>query len=250
MNLMENLTKLFQVDKQVRGLRSRLESAQRYRDAQQRHLDEIDLRGEELQTRTRHVKAKIANLETEGASLDEQLEKFRGDLNSAATNKQYTAVLTELNTVKEARSKIDDSILAEMDQLEEIDAQLAEVAAQREERAKVLAVAAAQLQEREDEVGSRLEELEAERATAAAAVPDADLEIFEEMSDIHDGDAMAPVEEIDRRNREYACGECNMHMPFEQVSTLMAPTTTLVRCTACGRILYLHEETRGALAPK
>lgn len=250
MSLMENLLKLYQVDAQVRGLRTRLNSATRYYEAQTRQLDEIAQRLEELRTRKRHVQAKVANLETEGSTLDQQMEKFRGDLNSAVTNKQYSAVLTELNTVKTARGRLDDAILAEMEQTEEIDKEIEEVGRQLAERAKICDVAEAQVKDRTEEVGSRLTELEAERKVAAASVPGPARAVFDEMADVYDGEAMANVEEIDRRHREYACGACNLHLPFEQVVTLMSPTSELVRCPACGRILFMKEEVRGALAPK
>jgi predicted nucleic acid-binding Zn-ribbon protein len=83
---------------------------------------------------------------------------------------------------------------------------------------------------------------------AAEAVPGNALAIFDEIAAAHDGEVMAPVEEIDRRRREYACGECNMHMPFEQIASLMGQADAIVRCTACGRMLYLQEEVRGALS--
>lgn len=250
MTLMDSLRKLHQVDSQVRGLRSRLDSATRNHDAQKKLLDEIAARLAELKTRKRHIQAKIANLETEGAAFDEQLEKFRGDLNSAATNKQYTAVLTEMNTVKESRSGIDDVILGDMAEVDAVEAEIVEVEEQHAAREKVLKVAVANLAERNKEVGARLAELEQERDAAASDVPGTALAVFEELARAYDGEAMAQVEEIDRRRREYACSECNMQMPFEQVSTLMTHTDNLVRCTACFRILLLPEETRCALAPK
>ncbi len=54
-------------------------------------------------------------------------------------------------------------------------------------------------------------------------------------------------EEISRRHREYACGECHMHLPFEAISTLAGAVAQVVQCPSCRRILYLKDEVKGAL---
>jgi predicted nucleic acid-binding Zn-ribbon protein len=159
-------------------------------------------------------------------------------------------VLTELNTVKLQRNGIEEREIEEMERLERLDAEIVQLQAQVAERKKVRDVAQAQLDERQAEIGTRLSELEAERDAAAADVPAAELDLFNDLAAQNDGEAMAMVQEIDRRHREYACGECNMHVPFEAVSTLAGQGNSIVRCSACGRILYMHDETRGALAKK
>lgn len=250
MTLTTDLLSLFHIDSQVRGLRSRLDSARRYLDNQDRILNELRQQCEEVELRRRHVQAIIGNLEGEVAVTDERLEKLRGELNVATTNKQYTAVLTELNTAKLARSDVEDRILQEMETVEECSTQLDRVAKDTAERSKVRRVAETQLQQRHDEIGTRLAELEQQRNTAASCIPGTDLKLFDELAEAYDGEAVAPVEEIDRRRREYVCGSCNMNLPFEAVAALMGRGDKLVVCPACGRILFLQDETRGALARK
>jgi predicted nucleic acid-binding Zn-ribbon protein len=250
MSLMESLAKLHRVDSQLRALRGRLESAETYFKAQSRQVENIDHEREELHSRERQIRAHVANLENEMAAMDDRLEKFRSDLNAAVTNKQYSAVLSELNTVKTARAKVEESILAEMEKIEELQQRFKELEERFAERLKIRDAAQVQLEQRKEDVGARLGELEAERANAADAVPPHELAIFDELSETFDGEAMAAVEEVDRRHRSYACGECNMHMPFEKVVALMGEPKELVRCPACGRILYMEEKVRGALAPK
>ena len=250
MTLTEDLLTLFRLDRQVRGLRSRLASAERYLQAQDRQIDELGAQQEELAHRRQQVQATVANLEVEGAGSDERMEKLRDELNNASTNKQYTAVLTELNTVKLSRSELDDRLLEEMEQIDRIAEQIAQFKGQVTERRKVREVAEAQLQERQGDVGQRLAELQTEHDAAAAGIPGNELSAFNHLADIHDGEAMAPIQEIDRRHREYACGACNMHMPFEAVSLLLGATESLVMCSACGRILYMQDEIRGAFAKK
>jgi predicted nucleic acid-binding Zn-ribbon protein len=250
MSLNENLLKLFRIDSQVRGLRGRLESAQRYLDGQQARLDELNRQRNELESRHRQLQATVGNLETECKGLTERIEMFRDELNSATTNKIYSARLTELNTAKLSFGELETREIEEMEKIDVVTAELEKIAAETVEREKVRVVAVNQLKERRDEIGSRLAELESEREVAAEAVPGAELRVFNEMADCYDGEAMANIGEIDRRRREYACGECNIHLPFEAVALLMGHTETLSRCPACQRILYLEDETRGALAKK
>src|SRR5262245_34421386 len=119
MTLTDNLLALFRVDKQARGLRGRLESAQRYLSAQNKQIDGIEQQRQELEARRRQLQARIHNVETETKVLDERIEKLRTELNSASTTKAYSAVLTELDNVKKSRSELEDGALKEMEQIEQ-----------------------------------------------------------------------------------------------------------------------------------
>lgn len=250
MSLADSLLNLHRVDGQVRGLRSRLESAERTLTIQTDRVDELQQQHDELEARRRQIQAKIANLETETGAIDERIEKLRGELNSASTNKQYTAILTELNTVKLSRSGIEDRILQEMEQSDQAAEQLRTLEGMLDERRKVRGVAEQELGRRKEEVGQRLEELEAERRVAAEGVPEGALRVFNELADAYDGEAMAPVEEVSRRHREYACGLCNIQLPFDAIAKLLGTSDELIQCTACDRILYMQDEMRGAFANK
>jgi predicted nucleic acid-binding Zn-ribbon protein len=250
MGLVENLLNLFRVDGQVRALRSRLTTAERYLNAQTKQLNDLLQSQAELAMRRKHLQATIGNLEVEVKTMDARLEKLRGELNSAATNKQYAAVLTELNTVKTNRGEIEDRMLGEMEQVEKLQQQQTELEAQIAEKNKLRNMAQQQLDERRADVGQRLAELESERQAAAAIIPANELALFDELAEDNDGEAMAQVEEVDRRHREFACGACNMHLPFELITMLISRHDTLVRCPSCTRILFMQEETRGSLAKK
>jgi len=250
MNLTEKLLHLYRIDMQLRGLQSRLDSARQYYNAQNHHLSVLEQEQQELTTRKHQLQATIANLENEIAGIDERIEKIRSELNNAVNKKQYDAALEELTHAKDKRSQTEERMLEEMEKVEDVDTRLGELEHQIADRARVRDVAKAQLDERQAEVGDRLSELKQQREQAADDVPGDALRVFEESAEMHDGEAMAEIEEIDRRNREYACGACNMHLPFETVALLTAGEDAIIRCSACGRILYMQQEMRGALAKK
>lgn len=250
MSVIENLLELYQVDRQVRGLRSRVENAQTYLDAQQRQLEGLQVELEEANHRSKLTQATVANLETETASIDQRIAKLREDLKVSSTTKQYNAILEEINNLKESKGEIDDRTLAELEGIDQLKSDCDSIGEKITERTKVRDAATTDLKERTSEVSSRLSELEAERAEKASVVPGSALDLFDRAADDFEGDAMSSIVEMDRRRMEYACGCCNVSLPFNLVNTIMANRDHVQQCEGCLRILYATEELRCELVRK
>lgn len=242
MSLIAKLVNLHRVDSQARGLRSRLETAQRHVASQEKLLSTLSRQRQELEAQRKQIAARAAALELEAQGVDERLGRLRGELDLSQTPKAYNALLSEVNGLKQDRSSLDDRILAEMEQGEKLKAESERVEASIAERQRLRDHASKELAEREGEVSDRLDALDRERAVAAQGIPEVTLVLFKKLGDMHEGDALAPIEEVDRRNREYSCGACNMHLPFESYSRLSAPGGAVVQCSSCHRILYLTQD--------
>jgi predicted nucleic acid-binding Zn-ribbon protein len=247
MSLIENLLSLFQVDRRLRSLRARVDSAETYVGIQQRQLQTLQDRRDELLTRKRQRQAHIGNLESEAAAVDERTERLREDLNAASTTRQYHAVLNEVNSLKDKRREIDEQTLVEMSGVEEIEAEVAELDAKIEERTKVLEAAETELSSRREEIKESLAELEVERAQKSTGIPLDVQSLFDGLADDFEGEAMASIELIDKRRREYACDTCNVHLPFDVVSRVTGRPDEIVQCQGCLRILYASQDAREAL---
>lgn len=248
MALTAKLLRLYQVDKQVRGLQSRVKTAERFLNLRERELAEIDAKCESLKAQSRQLQATTHNDEAEMKGLDERIAKLREQLNSATTNKQYTAFLTEVNTVKADKAAVEERALEAMTRLDEVKEQLRSFQEKREGVVKLRDHAAAERDEKAAEIKSRLEELQKERAAAAAELPKDVLADFEHEVAQRDDDVMAPIEEMNRRAMEYCCGACQVLLPFELVSSTISGGA-IKKCSNCGAFLYIEEETREAALP-
>ncbi|HMN95335.1 MAG TPA: hypothetical protein PKC43_03885 [Phycisphaerales bacterium] len=247
---LEQLIQLHRVDSQLRGLKARLAGSERHLAAQEQQIAALERQRGELQTQQKQLQARNAALEVENASVGEREAKLRLELGKAETSKLHSAILNELNVVKAERSDIEGRILVGLEQVEKLDAEIARVAAAIAQREPIRELASRELDERRAEIADRLAQLERERAAAAAVIPETTMKLLDRIAEMHDGEALAPVEEMDRRNREYACGACNMHLPIEAFSRLSGPGGAIVQCGSCLRILYLSESPTAAVPPK
>jgi len=229
MTLIDNLLTLYKVDRQVRSLRSRVESAQIYLKVQNREMDSITLERTENEVQTKQRKANIAN--------------------KAVNDKQYSALLAEVNTIKELRKSFEEEILIEMTSVEELELAAADISQRADEREKVEQVAENELKVRKSEIAEQLAELETERSTAAAVIPEEALNEFDSLADDYDGEAMAAIEIIDLKRKEYSCTACSLRLPLESVTSMFGIKDNFVSCVSCDRILYLEAESREAIAP-
>lgn len=246
MDVTRKLLRVFRVDQQIRGLQGRLRGAERFLKEQVRQLTEIESTRTSVQGQLRQLRASVANLEGETRQIDAHIAELRERMNQAKTNKEYKALLTEVNTFKERRGSLDDSELGHLDKVEKLEAQLAELEASHAERLKLREVAQHDRQKREDEIRDRLEDLKRQRAELVADVPPDALQIYERLLAERGDDAMAPLEVVDRKRHEYICGSSMMSVPMETAMSLLSGKLTLSPNDGC--ILYLTEETAEALA--
>tara|TARA_B100001059_G_scaffold1560_1_gene1315 strand:- start:24739 stop:25491 length:753 start_codon:yes stop_codon:yes gene_type:complete len=250
MSLIDDLLELNLVERQLRGLQSRVGSAETFFNAQNRQMNELLQRQEELQTRRKQRQVTANGFETDTKAMDERLEKLRNELNTAETTKQYSAFLEEMNTLKKTRGETDELTLAEMSEIENLDSDLATLEEAVNDRQKLLTRAVTELEERKAEIAERVSELQRERDVKAAVIPESPLQTFNKCADDFDGDAMAHVEEIDKKRREYCCSSCNVNMPFNNVVKLLGSVDSLMQCENCLRILYITPEMKAETVSK
>ena len=129
MPLIHNLLALYKVDGQVRSLRSRVESAELYLQIQNKQLQEIDTQRSENAQQIKQRTSNITLIETETGSIDERVNHLRDELNQAVNDKQYSALLAEVNTLKERRKAFEDEELIEMAAVEELNESSTEIVA-------------------------------------------------------------------------------------------------------------------------
>ena len=250
MPVMTALLALHQTERQIRALRSRVDSAEIYLNVQKRKQADIEQMQEELTTRGKQRQTHIGTLETEAASVEERLSKLREDLTSATSTKAYHGLLHEVNAQKDTKRGLDDQALQELTAIENIDVEQVSLEEQLAERKTVVKKAKSELKERTAEVADRLSELETERDQRRADVDGNVLDKYELLLEDLDGDVMAEVREMDRRRREYACGECSVHLPFDQVNRITGNADEVLQCETCMRILFVTEAFREELVVK
>jgi uncharacterized protein len=247
------LLRVFRVDQQLRGLQSRLRGAERFLEEQTRQLQQLGSRRDSINAQLRQIQAQVHDHEGEMARLDARIEKLREQMNSAKTNKEYKALLTEVNTLKVERGKLETAALEQMTRGDELRKQLAEAETQHQERLRLQKVAHDDRLRKAEEIKDRLSELEAQRHQFAAEVPGDVMNLYTALLRQKGDEAMAPVEELDRRRHEYTCSACQMAIPVETVSTLIsgrAAGAPITRCVSCGSILYLEKEAAERLESK
>jgi len=132
------LVKLQSVENRLRAAKAKLARCRRSVILQENQVrtqqNAFEAKKEEIQL----TKLQLSRLELELRSREDQVARFRAALNSSKTNKEYAAVLTQLNTTRADNSKIETQVLELMKDIEVDEAQAREIQQQIEEQKKQL----------------------------------------------------------------------------------------------------------------
>ena len=236
--VLHGLINLQRVENQLRAVKAKLARCRRSVLFQENQLRTLQNGLEAKQEEIKMSKIQADRLELELKSRDEQITKLRNALNLARTNKEYSAILTELNTAKADDSKLENQVLELMKNIETDQAACGEIQQQIEEQKTNLDAVRHESDIKAVELEKDIEEIQRQWDRAAEHVPPSALNIFKRVAETYDGEAMAEVEGVNENTGTFSCGGCFMGIPAEVVN-ILSGKDELIRCSNCTRILYL-----------
>jgi len=236
--VLNGLIKLQSVENRLRAVKGKLTRCRRsviIRENQVRNLQStLETKKEEIQL----TKVQSDRLELELKSRDEAVTRLRASLNVAKTNKEYAAVLTQLNMTKADNSKIENQILELLKDIEADETESEKIRSQVEEQKQTLEQTREEAEQSAVKYEAEIEEIQKEWNASAQNIPDEALQIFKRVAETYDGEALAMVEKQEGKTEIYSCGGCFMGVTAESVNLLMTKDD-IIRCPNCTRILVL-----------
>ena len=239
--VLNGLIKLQSVENRLRVERSKLTRCRRNVVIQENQVRSLQNAFEAKKEEVQLTKVQFDRLELELKTRDEAIAKLRASLNSARTNKEYSAVLTQLNTTKADNSKIETQTLELLKDIEADEAECEEIKKQIDEQKQSLEQTRKESEALAGKYQVKIDEIQAEWDQAAQAIPSESLETFKRVAETYDGQAVAVIQQQEGRKGAYSCGGCFMGITAECVNLLMTKDD-IIRCPNCTRILVLRSE--------
>jgi uncharacterized protein len=235
------LVKLFAADQALREAQGRLDTATRDFRIQERKVNALSERHGVAYSNFREAQAKAGALDLDLKTRDGHIEKLREQQQLAKNNREYQALLVEINTAKVDRNKVEDEAIKLLEQVERLGNEQRELSAQLDAEKTRLEQMRAEINDRITALQQEIDALRPARDDAAAAVPGKAREVFERIADRYEGEAMAALSKPDRRREEYVCTSCNLELAADVYNKLHS-RDELVFCPSCRRILFIPED--------
>ena len=233
------------------------QSLSQFRDAEQR-LHGIPDWMRELHDEHQTRKAEIETVEAAAAEAarerraaeaavqdsQEKLKKYQQQINRVSTQREYGALLQEIDTVKGQISAGEQQAFSSLEAAEKAQKDLDSLRESFREIEERYAAENSRWEGEKPEIARQVEELRGRIATLRQQLPRNVLAQFERIQERYPTSAVAPVRILERpglKQREWHCSACNYRVR-PQVVVEIRNGDSLVQCDSCKRILYLAEE--------
>jgi predicted nucleic acid-binding Zn-ribbon protein len=235
------LVKLFQVDQKLSEAQARLDVVSRNVRVQERKVNEVTEKLGIAQVKLREAQSAAAQYDLEIKTRDAQIEKLRGQQQASKNNREYQTFLLEINTQKIDRGKAEEMALEKMEEVEQAQAQVAELTVALDAEKTRWAALKAEVGDKVAALEAEIASIRPEREAAASAVPARGHDVYDRLADRFEGEAMAAVIQPNPRYEEYICGGCNMSLVTDVYNKLHTRDDILI-CPSCKRILYIEDD--------
>jgi predicted nucleic acid-binding Zn-ribbon protein len=238
--LREQLELLWELQKIDLELKNIKEEKDRYPE----EMERLDEKQKVEKERIQKEKEKIESLEKTRRQKEghlnveqEKIKRAEGRMFEVKTNKEYQALLSEIDTLKEANSRMEEEILQVMDEIDELRKDLLK-------REKEVGVTLGKIEGERKEIQEKmmLDEKawngQMERREVLSKQIESKLfKLYNTLKEKRQGVGVVSV-------RNETCQGCFVHVP-PQMFIEVQKNNALIRCPHCNRILYWDEDRSG-----
>jgi len=230
---LELLKQLQAIDTELYRLRREQREKPRELEQATAHVTSQEARVTAASERLNALQLSQKDKEMELQSREEHIKKLQGQLFQVKTNKEYTAMQREIDTLKADKSLLEETILGAFDTIEQATKARHHEQAQLAEEQGRFRVTRERIEREVAAIEEQIADAERRRAAIVSHVPGPARDFYEQVLKLREGLALVPL-------LNDACGGCHRRLP-PQVINQVYLKASLVSCENCNRILYFDE---------
>ncbi len=204
-------------------------------------IEEIDKKIEKSSKLAAAAKEKLVenqkkrrDLEAEVKVIKAQVAKYKRQLNEVKTNKEYSAMLKEIEESERKADNLEEEIIAEMLRADEIEAEIKEANRRFAEAKEKFSQEKEAIFLKKKELEEKARQLDQDRQELLPQIPADQVALYLRISNKKSGIALSPV-------MDDFCAMCHMRIR-PQILNELRDTGKLILCENCGRILYWQDK--------
>ncbi|NQU18592.1 hypothetical protein HQ550_00375 [bacterium] len=188
----------------------------------------------EYEERSKSLLLKRKDKEGELTSKEEGIKKLQSKLYLLKTNKEYSAMLTEINGVKMDNSLLEEEIIKILEEQDNLKKDL-------EKQQSIIKEEEKKFDEQKQKINNRIKEIEVQtkdmESKRSNAIKEIDAKILSRYERIIKGKESLAIVKVENDS----CQGCFMNVP-PQVINEIKMNDKLIFCEMCARILYIPDD--------
>lgn len=198
---------------------------------------EVEESKEKLSTATTQLeetRSRQKQMELEIASYETNLQKYQQQMMAIKTNKEYDALVSEIDALKNTISGHETELLQAIETADELEKQIEELNAKQEQIAENNDKQLKILREKIDTIGEKMSDKESSRNQIISSIPRPTLSAYERVRRGRGGQAVVAV-------KKRACGSCFKALTPKKVQDVKRGDR-IYTCDHCGALMYWDDE--------
>jgi predicted nucleic acid-binding Zn-ribbon protein len=229
----QKLLDVQKIDLKIQGLESEASVIPRQIKEWESSLSSYHHETESLKQEMEERKKEQRQLERQLEQKQNALVKYNTQLPQIKTNREYKAILLEVDTVEKEIADLEEQILQKMDEVEETEKKARAKEAELKKAQQEMEKEKQRLQQRKKTLEESIRGTRSERNNATADLDTSLLTKYDRIRVHKGGLAVAALQ-------DESCGACHMALPPQLVNEVIGGR--IKTCPSCSRLLYWEEQ--------